>query len=208
MLIIAEAALPGILYVMSFGLDRIAERKIADAVEQGQFENLEGKGRPLNLDEDAMTPPHLRLGNRILRNANLLPDWVQMDVDIRKLRTECARMQALFRQNYTEQQRRATDSCSTYAQMRFATWYARNRTAYFQALKSHNDAVLKFNIAAPNSPTIHIPFHIREEMERIERSCPAPPDFEGMPDSSTSDGSGMLRDSITALYRAGLSKGS
>src|SRR5687767_13633247 len=52
---------------MSFGLDRVADRKIAEALEQGKFEDLAGKGQPLNLDDDPLTPPHLRLANRILK---------------------------------------------------------------------------------------------------------------------------------------------
>ena len=48
---------------------RIAERKIAEALEQGAFDNLPGRGQPISIDDDAYTPPHMRAANRILRNA-------------------------------------------------------------------------------------------------------------------------------------------
>lgn len=62
----------------------IAERKIQEALEEGAFDDLPGKGQPLNLKDDPNTPPHLRLANRILKNANVPPDWVQLDLEIRK----------------------------------------------------------------------------------------------------------------------------
>ena len=182
-------------------MDRIADRIIAEAVEQGKFDNLDGKGRPLSLDEDPLTPPHLRLGNRILRNANVLPDWVQMDVDIRASRAECERILAAFAKNY-DLMRAGSES------RRFAEWYARNRRVYLTALKSHNQAILKYNLAAPNSPTVHIPFNVREETDRFDAAFPAPENAPAPEQPTEQESGGVLRDSAAALYRAGLIKGS
>jgi hypothetical protein len=51
-------------------LTLIAERKILEAIEQGQFDNLAGAGKPLPLDDLANLPDDLRLAWRILRSAN------------------------------------------------------------------------------------------------------------------------------------------
>ena len=42
---------------------RIAEGKIQEAIEEGKFDNLPGKGKPIVFDEDPLTPPHLRMVN-------------------------------------------------------------------------------------------------------------------------------------------------
>ena len=56
-------------------LEWIAEQKIAEAVSQGELEDLPGAGRPLDLDEDALVPEELRMAHRILKNANVpLPE--------------------------------------------------------------------------------------------------------------------------------------
>ena len=56
-------------------LEWIAERRIAEAVSQGEFDNLPGAGRPLDLDEDALVPEELRMARRILKNADVpLPE--------------------------------------------------------------------------------------------------------------------------------------
>jgi len=56
-------------------LEWIAEQKIADAVSQGEFDNLPGAGRPLELDDDALVPEDMRMAHRILKNADVpLPE--------------------------------------------------------------------------------------------------------------------------------------
>jgi hypothetical protein len=48
----------------------IAERKIAEAMAQGAFDNLPGAGKPLPEDDLAMWPEESRLALRILRSGN------------------------------------------------------------------------------------------------------------------------------------------
>ena len=66
-------------------IEIIADRKIRDAQEEGAFDNLPGKGKPLNLDFDPRVPPELRAAYRMMKDANLLPDWIQLDKEIRQL---------------------------------------------------------------------------------------------------------------------------
>jgi hypothetical protein len=50
-----------------------AEEAIRKAQREGAFENLEGAGRPLALEDDSMIPADLRMAYKILKNANCLP---------------------------------------------------------------------------------------------------------------------------------------
>lgn len=52
---------------------RIAERRILEALENGEFNNLEGEGKPLNLEDDLWVPEDLRIAYRILKNAGCTP---------------------------------------------------------------------------------------------------------------------------------------
>src|SRR6185369_17030418 len=61
----------------SMPFSRIAENRIREAMEQGQFENLPGAGQPLNLDEYFSAPEDLRMAYSILRSANCAPVEVQ-----------------------------------------------------------------------------------------------------------------------------------
>ena len=54
---------------MSF--EKHAEDRIRDAIERGEFDELPGKGEPLNLDAYFATPEHLRVGYSILKMPRL-----------------------------------------------------------------------------------------------------------------------------------------
>ena len=62
----------------------IADRKIRDAQEEGAFDNLSGKGQPIDLDADRGIPADQRLAARLLREANYVPDWIELDRAIRR----------------------------------------------------------------------------------------------------------------------------
>jgi hypothetical protein len=50
----------------------LAERRIEEAIERGEFDDLPGAGRPLDLDDlDPSLPEELRLAYRILKNAGM-----------------------------------------------------------------------------------------------------------------------------------------
>lgn len=65
---------------------RIAERKIMQAMEQGEFERLENAGKPLNLDDDAWVPEDLRIAYRVLKNSGCLPPELELRKEIITLR--------------------------------------------------------------------------------------------------------------------------
>jgi hypothetical protein len=67
-------------------LYRIAEERIRKAQEDGAFDNLPGKGKPLCLDDDEWLPQELRLTYKILKNANCLPGEIEIRKEIFSLR--------------------------------------------------------------------------------------------------------------------------
>ena len=63
-------------------LAKIAEQKIREAMERGEFDNLAYHGKPLKLDDLTGVPAHLRMGYKILKNAGVLPEEMQLKKDI------------------------------------------------------------------------------------------------------------------------------
>lgn len=59
-------------------LDQWAECHIRAAQEKGEFDNLEGTGKPLTLDDDSNIPPKLRAGYRLLKNSGYLPPELEL----------------------------------------------------------------------------------------------------------------------------------
>jgi hypothetical protein len=54
-------------------LEALAEQKIREAMERGEFADLPGQGVPLDLTSDPLVPQELRLAYRIVKNAGFLP---------------------------------------------------------------------------------------------------------------------------------------
>jgi len=55
---------------------KIAEDRIKQAIERGDFENLSCKGKPLPID-DLTIPEDLRMVYKILKNSGFLPPEIQ-----------------------------------------------------------------------------------------------------------------------------------
>ena len=63
----------------------IAEQKIRAAMERGEFDDLPGQGRPLDLSEDPLVPEELRMAYRLLKNAGFIPPELEAQKEIRDL---------------------------------------------------------------------------------------------------------------------------
>ncbi len=69
-----------------FAFEIIAEERIREAMERGEFENLPGAGKPLLLEDDSMVPADLRLAYKILKNAGCIPPELELRKEILSLR--------------------------------------------------------------------------------------------------------------------------
>ncbi|HCF06103.1 MAG: hypothetical protein JG774_1632 [Desulfomicrobiaceae bacterium] len=66
----------------------LAEKAILEAQARGEFDNLPGAGKPLNLEDDTCVPPELRMAYTVLKNAGFVPPEVAEQREIRSL-IEC-----------------------------------------------------------------------------------------------------------------------
>jgi hypothetical protein len=65
---------------------QIAENKIREAMDEGLFENLPGKGQPFRFEDDSMVPEDLRQCHKILKNAHCLPAELELRKEIFNIR--------------------------------------------------------------------------------------------------------------------------
>jgi DnaJ homologue, subfamily C, member 28, conserved domain len=64
---------------------RIAEQRILEAQRKGEFDDLPGKGKPLELEDLSWVPDDLRIGYKVLKNARVLPPEAELLKDIHTL---------------------------------------------------------------------------------------------------------------------------
>ena len=60
----------------------IAERRIQDAITEGEFDDLAGMGQPITVEENPYVPEELRLTFKVLENAGVAPDWMMLAQEI------------------------------------------------------------------------------------------------------------------------------
>jgi hypothetical protein len=79
----------------------IAERKIREAMDDGAFDHLEGKGKPLDLSENPYEDAGLRMAHRLLKNNGFAPIWIEeakeIDAEYRRLNSRSDRTGKDFR---------------------------------------------------------------------------------------------------------------
>jgi TusA-related sulfurtransferase len=64
---------------------KIAEQRIREALERGEFDDLPGRGEPLTFEDDSRVPEDLRLAYKLLKNADCLPPELALKKEIRQM---------------------------------------------------------------------------------------------------------------------------
>ena len=70
---------------MNSALLSIAERRIAQAIEDGTLRTDSWKNKPLPLDDDSFVPDDLKMAYKILKNSGFVPPEVETRKEIQKL---------------------------------------------------------------------------------------------------------------------------
>ena len=66
--------------------EKIVEALIQQAMERGEFDNLPGKGKPIDLTEYFETSEEVRLANSVLKNAGMTSREVEILKEIAELK--------------------------------------------------------------------------------------------------------------------------
>src|ERR1051325_7182391 len=74
---------------MSF--DKLVEEKIREAMANGEFDNLPGKGKPLDLDAYFAAPEDMRVAYSMLKNAGFVPEEMELLKEIDSLKAAHAK---------------------------------------------------------------------------------------------------------------------
>lgn len=115
-------------------LINIVERRIWQSMEEGQFENLPGKGRPLDLDSNPHADPAEDTLYRILSKNGFAPEWVELNKDIRLQITDWRKA---LRNVWA---RRSTDG---------GVKWKEESTKLQERLHDINNKVFRYNLIAP-----------------------------------------------------------
>ncbi|MCX7924352.1 MAG: DUF1992 domain-containing protein [Fimbriimonadales bacterium] len=140
-------------------IELIAERKIEEAMQEGKFDDLPGKGKPLPLDEEWFAPPELRPAIRLLKSAGVLPDWLERAREIERLREDALRLWRIAEREYPR-------ACQLSAE-RFTAWRDASWQGILSLMQRVNSLILAYNCTAPANACPQTPFQIEAERKRF-----------------------------------------
>jgi hypothetical protein len=67
-------------------MDKFIDEQIRKAIEAGEFDNLPGKGKPIDLSAYFETPEDLRIAYSMLKSNKFVPEEVELLKDINELK--------------------------------------------------------------------------------------------------------------------------
>src|SRR3954467_14951719 len=72
--------------------EKLVEKMIKEAMAKGEFDNLAGSGQPVDLSEYFAAPEDVRLGHKMLKDANIIPEELELLREAETLKAELARV--------------------------------------------------------------------------------------------------------------------
>jgi DnaJ family protein C protein 28 len=148
--------------------DFIAE-KIREAEARGEFDNLQGFGKPLNLD-DNLYAGDKAMGYRVLKSNGYAPKELELAKEIRseleRLETKLAKLR---HQGHTLRSRRVPPFASE--RRAFNNLVEKTALEYERALRELNSKILTLNVMAPT--IMHRPaLDVEKLMQVFREACP------------------------------------
>lgn len=140
-------------------IDRIVEDLIQESMSKGEFDNLSGKGKPLDYTErnplvDTMTHNI----NKILINNGYAPQWITLEKEIREDITNARRRLAI--------EKKSMNSLTSSSSLK--KW--RHHVKVFEnSILELNEKIMKFNMIVPVTllQKQKIPYNIKREIQRV-----------------------------------------
>lgn len=101
-------------------LEKIVEEVIKQAQERGEFDNLKGRGKPLDLSAYFETPEDVRMAYSVLKNAGMVSQEIELLQEIAALKKHLA-------ETHDETMRRKLKKRITESQLQFSILMERQR---------------------------------------------------------------------------------
>ena len=150
------------------------EKQIREAMERGEFDNLPGKGKPLDLGYNPYAPEDWQLAFKLLQDAGIAPDWIEQGKEIRVELDALASW--LARQMQWQRERAAKLTRLPLPQATAEREHladAREKTCaeYRRRAGTLNKMIDTYNLKAPSGAPHFVRLRIEEEIQKFREAC-------------------------------------
>ena len=138
------------------------EKQIRQAMEEGAFDDLPGKGKPIDLSENAFEDPDLRTAHRLLRNAGFAPPFIEerkdIDAEFERHRVTLGRAWNIYQ--------RAQQSGQPHGE---ASW-KRVLNEFREQMEALNKRIRLYNLKVPAAVFHRKIIDVNLELERVQKT--------------------------------------
>jgi DnaJ family protein C protein 28 len=125
------------------------EEQFRKAFEEGKFDNLPGKGKPLHLDDDSLVDPEWRLAYHVLHSSGYSLPWIvtrqEILADLQEVRDTLTRTW-----EWCQAEQEAMSNACIVTQE-----WQRAREAFKKRLDEINQKIFRYNLEVP-SPQLQL----------------------------------------------------
>lgn len=141
----------------------LVERKIREAMEEGAFDDLPGKGQPIrNLEENPFEDLEMRTAFRLLKNNNFMLPWIEerneIEASVEGLRADLARSRAVYDDGMKA---RGRDREQVKADWSYALSLFRRKVSDL------NRRIAAYNLKAPSNAFQRMPVDAEREIAKL-----------------------------------------
>jgi DnaJ family protein C protein 28 len=133
----------------------LIERRIQEAMANGDFDNLRGHGQPFRFNTNPYLNPAQELAFGLLQNNGLAPDWIERDKEIRR---EVAAARERLRLAWQQYQAHPASE---------ASWQVAV-TQFAGALVKLNRQIDDFNLIVPLPGNQRFRLRLEDELRRVQ----------------------------------------
>ena len=149
------------------------EEQIQEAVARGEFDNLAGTGKPLNLDDDHLAGDKTS-AYRLLKQNGYAPPEIEL---LKEIRRENERVEQQMKRLRSQSRDLRTRRVSPLPgeKRAYNESVEKAAAAYEEKLRALNRKILTFNLSVP--APMHMTFlDVEKKMQQFRDSCPLLPE--------------------------------
>jgi DnaJ homolog subfamily C member 28 len=135
---------------------------IQKAMQDGKFDNLPGKGKPLRLDENPYEDPDWRLAHHVLKESGFTLPWIELRQEIE---TETAAARAALARAW-EWRQAALEKRQPYAEAE-AEWQ-RAVAVFKEQVEKINKRIFDYNLQTPAESLQVMKLNAGKEIEKVK----------------------------------------
>lgn len=134
------------------------------AMERGEFDNLAGAGKTLNLNENPLAPDELHMAHKVLKDNGYVPNWIALGKEI-SARREKLDQEIEYFKKYTQifLREKPSSEAMRHLEQKKARFYVQTR----RNLEEISQKILDYNLHCPVSQLGKANFNVDEELNHI-----------------------------------------